>query len=277
MALVYQSARVDLLERIEMAAPGTYTEREALLSLQRVEAGIDDLKAGLNETLSNTQINAMKLGDKQIQDHFSSVPYSEAILSGSAPKVSMRMSAYRRLAANRFQNSVNRYGTGMLNIFRRELMTGLVSGETAQQMTRRIKKALPPGHRAWRDWLSYFGGRNARTDILTGPWAWAERIVRTELVDAYNAQKLVTIQETNATAQQYDMEVRKQWSTALEGGPCILCQGFHGEIRKAGESFGFSAGQPVYKPGVDTHPNCRCVLVPIVVDAITGEPVGIRA
>ena len=275
MAGIYMSARSDLLDKLAAIAPGAqpFTEREALATLRRLEDGIRIMEGEMDTMLIDNTSASVRLSLEHVGAHFALAKMPPAIWDGAKGPVVRRMATYQQLAAHRFESSVRRYGTVMLNKFRQQIMTGLVAGETMDDITRRIRKQVPAGSPIWREWSRTYGTDRVRKPILGGAWYNAERIVRTELIDAYNTSNVISIKETNALAAKYDLAVWGEWSAALESGRvCQYCRGYHGETRPPGESFGTYMGDPVYKPTV--HPHCMCVIYPRTVDISTGKPIG---
>ena len=83
--------------------------------------------------------------------------------------------------------------------------------------------------------------------ILRNP-RWAETIANTEIRRAVTA----------STIDRYQSHGIRQvgWSTSVD--PCAICDDNSEEVVKPGEAF--SSGDP----GPPAHPNCGCVLVPVV-------------
>lgn len=80
----------------------------------------------------------------------------------------------------------------------------------------------------------------------------AERIVRTELVNAYNSAQLADLEAMDAEDTGY----MKQWDAANDRRVCILCHSLDEEVVALNENF--SGGVP-HPP---RHPHCRCAIKP---------------
>ncbi len=89
-----------------------------------------------------------------------------------------------------------------------------------------------------------------RSDLQTEAWK-ALRIARTEVIRAHTAGAIGQMRQTPTITPSYEWSAR--------GDSCIACLANHGKV--------FS---------VDTvparHPNCRCVMLPVVIDPTTGKP-----
>lgn len=82
--------------------------------------------------------------------------------------------------------------------------------------------------------------------------AWqALRIARTEIIRANTAASIATMQETPDITPMYE------WSTTGSDA-CLGCVSLHGE------TFTLNEEPP-------RHPNCRCMMLPLVVNPITGS------
>jgi SPP1 gp7 family putative phage head morphogenesis protein len=92
---------------------------------------------------------------------------------------------------------------------------------------------------------------------LNGGIVRAERIMRTEMLDAYRNAHAV-IQNANR-----DVVEGWEWWSAGDERTCCGCWAMHGE------QF------PNDVPGPDGHPNCRCARIPVVLRSLAGDfPMG---
>jgi SPP1 gp7 family putative phage head morphogenesis protein len=88
---------------------------------------------------------------------------------------------------------------------------------------------------------------------LDGGIVRAERIMRTEMLDAYRNAHAV-VQNANR-----DVVEGWEWWSAADERTCCGCWAMHGE------QF------PVTEPGPDGHPNCRCARIPVVLASLAGD------
>lgn len=131
-------------------------------------------------------------------------------------------------------------GAVLVAAIRNILLAGLVSGEGIAPVARKLQQVM--------------GGARYK----------AERIVRSEFVRVANQAALTTY------AQNADVIQAVQWVSTLDDATCLQCAQLDGRTWEA-----FTAA-PL--PVADTHPNCRCRLVPVVKDAESlGLPPGTRA
>lgn len=88
---------------------------------------------------------------------------------------------------------------------------------------------------------------------LAGGIVRAERIMRTEMLDAYrNANSVIS-------AANSDVVGEVEWYSAADERTCASCWAMHGERF------------PVGTPGPDDHPNGRCVFIPVVRSSLAGN------
>jgi SPP1 gp7 family putative phage head morphogenesis protein len=158
----------------------------------------------------------------------------------------------------RIRTSSARYVEAVRADMRHQLAVGLAKGETFTQMTNRLRRlGGPRGLVALRGIAGEPGAyaEEIAEGLFTRYRHWAERVVRTEVINAYNVEHAEGIAELNATREHDDDELLYKWDSSTDRRVCPLCLELDGEVRKEGKEFA---------PGVDhppSHPNCRCVVV----------------
>lgn len=135
-----------------------------------------------------------------------------------------------------FETSFGDLAQKVYRSLRNTLTTGLLQGQSVPQVARTLESVL--GNQRWE----------------------AERIVRSEFVRAGNQAALLTYQ------QNEDLLSGVQWLSTLDQRTCLLCAKLDGRVWK----------DPAQAkiPVTNTHPNCRCTLVPVVKGA---EALGLPA
>lgn len=159
----------------------------------------------------------------------------------------------------RIRTSSARYVQAVREDMRHQLALGLAKGETFTQMTNRLRRlGGPRGLVALR---GVKGDPGAYVeDIAEGLFNryrhWAERIVRTEVINAYNVEHVAGIEELNEDLKEDgDDELYLKWDASPDKRICPLCRSLDGRVTKVGKPFMTGIDQP------PAHPNCRCVVV----------------
>jgi SPP1 gp7 family putative phage head morphogenesis protein len=132
---------------------------------------------------------------------------------------------------------------------RKRLAISLVKRETVEQMQRRLV-----GRHA--KYLSPLATQEQKARVVSRVlWSKVEsdarRIVRTEVINAYNSTKLDMIDELNET----DPGWGKRWDAALDARTCPACRALDHMVVKADEKFPGNVAAP------PLHPNCRCAVI----------------
>jgi SPP1 gp7 family putative phage head morphogenesis protein len=89
-----------------------------------------------------------------------------------------------------------------------------------------------------------------RADLQTETWK-ALRIARTEIIRAHTAGAIGQMRQHADITPSYEWNAR--------GDACLACQANHGRV--------FPISDVPAR-----HPNCRCVMLPVVIDPTTGKP-----
>lgn len=159
-----------------------------------------------------------------------------------------------RLLWPRYKTSAARYAGQIGDDIRRQLAIGLVRGETVDQMVRRL--AAHGGPKGLVFVRGKEGDPKARAEMISEGLfkryrSWAERLVRTETVNAYNEAALIGMDQL----EKDDPGYFKRWDAAVDGRLCILCRYFDDLVVPLHERFPLGFDKP------PRHPNCRCAVV----------------
>ena len=140
----------------------------------------------------------------------------------------------RGLLANQFESSVERYGLDLLNGVRRRLFIGLRAGEPLRDVVKDIAGE--------RGAFGAIGQSNA------------ERLVRTEVSEAYNASHLQGYKQ----AKQVIPDLAETW-VHLGSYKCEPCGQLHGTKRPASGYWTVAVGKKTRKVAAPPlHPRCAC-------------------
>lgn len=157
----------------------------------------------------------------------------------------------RGLLLDRFTASTNRWSHGARMHIRRELTVGMLRGETVGEMVARLtgtskRKAMflnAQGVTAQADALSAAMMKRVKYD--------ATRIVRTEVINAYNEHAHDQIKRLH---DEDDDRIQMRWCAEVDGRVCIVCYSLDGKVADVrGEFLGGFARCPA-------HPQCRCCI-----------------
>ncbi len=257
---VLQEAERELtvgITRFLKATPGSVTfdlhrYRALLGQTQHAIAIIDHSGGAVRSDLIAEGEHAMSTAWERLRDmvHAGQAQFEGAITPLRLDVASVGANT-RRMVLSRFEGSARRWGGEVGREMRSRFMLGVVRGETVDQLvgrmlasTRIVKVLREAGPSAVGDAMAAGAVKTIR--------ARAERLVHTELVNAYN----VTALDGLKAMDREDRGYWKRWDAAADRRVCILCASLDGAILGLDISF---------RGGVDhppLHPFCRCAIVP---------------
>lgn len=159
-----------------------------------------------------------------------------------------------RILIPRFRSSAARYVGDVRTDITRQLALGVVRGETIDGLKARlIRLGGPRGAVALRGIL---GDPNATVEYIgEGLFKrygyWAERVARTEVINAYNTHAHTGLERFAAE----DDGALKRWDARLDRRVCLFCRDLDGKTAPVDGYFPFGYKHP------PAHPNCRCAVV----------------
>jgi hypothetical protein len=158
----------------------------------------------------------------------------------------------------RYQQTLVRYGADGVEAIKRQLAVGMMRGETFEEMKRRLVKNA--GATLAAGWSPNQVADSMARGFMSPLHSRAERIVRTEGINTYNALADAGIDDLEAE----DPGWLKKWDASADSRTCPVCSGLDGAIVIPGG--GFVA--PPDAQGVarthrhpPAHPSCRCAVV----------------
>lgn len=157
------------------------------------------------------------------------------------------------LARNRA--SVARYGEMMIRDFEGAMKRGLVQGMTQGEVINKMVQEAPP------DLAEHLHQTEPRhfPDPQVGYMKrryWAERVVRTETANSYNAANMESINQ----ARQEFPDMGKKIIATFDNRTALDSMYVHGQIRKADEMFHDGSGREYMRP--PARPNDRETVIP---------------
>lgn len=243
-----------------LTAGGTFdlqVMRNAMAMVDRALARIDDtLEAGAAQAVARVGARVMPMSAADLNDQLA---IFASVFDGSVHPVSLGEAAIvahgERVLFPRFRTSAARYMGEVGDDIRKQIALGFARNETFAQMTRRlVNQGGPRGMVALRGVVGEPGAYVE--DVGRGLFAkyekWAERLVRTEGINAYN-----TIHERGLReAALDDPELKQRWDASADRRLCPVCRELDGKVVDIGKPF---PGGFRFPPA---HPHCRCTVVP---------------
>lgn len=156
---------------------------------------------------------------------------------------------------SRSKSSVERYGQAMIREFDLAMQRGLAQGLSQSEMITRLIKTAPP------KLAKYLHDNEPRhfPDPKTGYMKkryWAERIVRTETANAYNAANLASIEEM----RNEEPNIKKKILAVMDKRTALDSVYVHGQVRDVDGLFHDGAGREYLRP--PARPNDRETIIP---------------
>jgi SPP1 gp7 family putative phage head morphogenesis protein len=154
----------------------------------------------------------------------------------------------------KFKTSAARYAGQVGRDIQKQLAISVVKGETIDQMVRRLAKHGGPRGQVYLKGMP--GDPKAKAEyiaegLFTKYRYYAERLARTEIVNAYNSTALDGMEELDREDPGYF----KRWDAALDRRTCAQCASLDDLVRPLDKDFTSGISQP------PLHPNCRCAQV----------------
>jgi SPP1 gp7 family putative phage head morphogenesis protein len=273
LAPILRQARAELAREIrawtKTLAPGdSWTKqhkRNAMAMLNRLDREMRAIMTpAMRRALGNAGDKAMAMSAADLNEQLA---YFGALFEGSIHPVSVREAGIiahgRRTLVPQFASSAARYAGDSFEQIRKQISLGFLQNESFEQMTRRLIRIGGPTGRVALVGISGMPGAHVET-ITDGLFArypyYAERLVRTEGINAYN----VVHQRGLVEANREDPEIQMRWDASADRRRCAICADLDGKIVDVAETFTTDLLPPEKrtKRHPPAHPNCRCTLTP---------------
>lgn len=164
-----------------------------------------------------------------------------------------------KLRLKKYRTSAARYAGQVGEDIRHQFAVSVARNETFAQLKARLVRLGGPSG------LVYTRGKEGDPGAIAEHIAdglfkkyrgWAERLVRTEMIGAYNDNHSAAIDLLNESRDaDTTSEYLKRWDASLDKRICPTCADLD---RRAVAAGGLFLGKYAHPPA---HPNCRCVLV----------------
>ena len=155
----------------------------------------------------------------------------------------------KRTMMGRFEHKASKYAGDVGRRIRNELAVGVIRGESVGEMTKRIMGAGKYARTAKRG-VTAVADAMADTTIFKAKHE-AERLVRTEIVNAYTESQIESLYEV----EEDDPGFQKLWDAAMDR-VCHICRELDEQVVDLNMNFRMGYQGP------PAHPNCRCAIVP---------------
>lgn len=233
-------------------------KRAALLSIERAMVELAKAEPALRKILFESIEKSGQLASRHLVFEVSrmSAVFGDLVIPQIDTALVLKQG--EKLLVKRFRTSAQRYRKRVLEDIKHQFGIGLAKGETFDQLTRRLRRLGGP-----RGQVPIRGGvpdaAIVSEQIAGGLFRryrhWAERLVRTEMIHAYNTQHDEAIGVLNADRVEIGQEpLQKRWDASLDRRLCPICSDLDGRVVPHGKPF---------EPGLDyppAHPNCRCIV-----------------
>lgn len=267
LAEAREELRRDLATWLEKIEDGSlrFTAQRYRVALAQIEGALKALGGRLPAEVEGTlRAQGEASGAMAIEHLLEETAVFGAVFGHSVKPIQLNQAAIIAEGSTtlipRYRNSAARYGRHVTADIRRQLAIGVARGETFEELTNRlVRLGGPRGMVSLRGML---GAPGSKAEFISeGLFRryrhWAERIVRTEGLHAYNVHHLESLRE----ADRQDPGYQKRWDATADARVCVLCAALDGTILDIDGVFATDAnGRDVEHP--PRHPNDRCVLTP---------------
>lgn len=237
----------------QVASEYTMHKHRALLAQldDAIKTAHRELPSAALSDLKRESFGAAKIGVKKLERMIieGEKKYAGAVSSLNIP-VAKVLTNVKRTMMGRYETKSDKYAGDVGRRIRNELAVGVLKGETVGEMTKRIMGA---GHyaRTAKKGVTAVAEEMANTTIFKAKHE-AERLVRTEIVNAYTESQIESLYE----AEEDDPGYQKMWDAASDKRVCLDCYALNGVVVDLNHNFrGGVQGPPL-------HPNDRCCIVP---------------
>jgi SPP1 gp7 family putative phage head morphogenesis protein len=221
--------------------------RRALVQIRHALRQVKDLRPELEGVLSGSIPHVTLAAIRYLQEDL--VRFGNKFGSTIEPvaiDVAAAISHGEEMLIPRYEASAARYAGQVFQDIKRQLAIGVVKGETFGQVARRLANLGSPFNP-----LRTATAEDAAAGLFRRAGHAAERLVRTEVLNAYNSQFSHVLKEAN----EEDPGYLQRWDGSIDRRICPTCRDLDGQTVKLGQSFRGGYSHP------PAHPNCRCALV----------------
>lgn len=256
---VRDELRRDLQDWLGNAPDGSerYTAYQNQQALRSIESAIDrvaELRPAMGRALAKGR---HETGPLAVSNLDTEIQRLSSIFGGGMPHVPAIDTAAiiakgDRLMWKRHETSAARYAGAVGEDIRHLFSVGVAKGETIEQMVNRLRKTGNPRARSGPIDPGAAAGEIADGLFRRHRW-WGERLVRTEVMHAYNVQHDEAIDYANENRPEGEDEFLRRWDSSADPRTCPICMGLDGTVTTIGGAFKGGITSP------PAHACCRCV------------------
>lgn len=228
-------------------------------TLVQIRGALTHIRGPLAEGVASTLRHGGTLAAGLATQHLiNEVTSWSAMFEGTIRPISIEAASVlaegKDLVWKRFSNSAKRYAGQVGDDIHKQLAIGVVRGETVDQLTHRLAKLGGPSGLVYT--RGQEGSPRAKAEFISeGLFRryrhFAERLVVTETVNAYNSFAMTGMDELEAEDPGYF----KRWDAAIDKRTCTQCGRYDDLVVKLDASFPGGIKHP------PLHPRCRCAVV----------------
>lgn len=246
----FEAARTEVIARLAELPAETFTAQQNRIVLVQIEQAIRTLLKRQHERYDRALDRLLRTSVDQITRE---IRYYERGFRQAQGRIQTRalrkLATPRGLLLHKFDVSMRTYGGELIGQIQRRLAVHMIRKSSIRDTALDVAGKL-------RD-RGILDGRPRALTMRESRWR-AERIVRTEVIDALDEARGAALEESKAVLP----DLMQMWDAALESDrTCMLCRKLDGRIRELGQPFGYVKGRPIMAPP-DPHPHCRCARVP---------------
>lgn len=234
---IYTEARLVVLGRLADVSAETFTAQHLRATSAQIDAGIWAMIKKLQLETEGRLSEALEAGVEQTlaEIEFWDAKFREGATTRIATDALVRITEPGSLLLEKFTASLNSFGQSLVADTRRRLALHLTMQSN------------------WREMSEDIAGKLEQSMITGARWK-AERIVRTEMVDALNAGHQAAIEEAEVVIPG----LKRQWDSTLDERTSDVCRYLHGRVVGIHEPWHWE-GREIFRP--PAIPNCRATVL----------------